>query len=95
MCLFECVYVCLCTYLHVFLYSYTSVCVRVCVCVCVCVCACMRVCVCACMRAQAFADNIREELTRFPEEDRDDVVILFSAHSLPLKVPQLSVYEWE
>ncbi|KAL8603902.1 hypothetical protein ACOMHN_005122 [Nucella lapillus] len=35
---------------------------------------------------KAFADNIREELARFPEEDRDDVVILFSAHSLPMKV---------
>nr|KAG5691210.1 hypothetical protein BaRGS_019421 [Batillaria attramentaria] len=35
---------------------------------------------------KAFADSIRDELARFPEEDRDDVVILFSAHSLPLKV---------
>lgn len=29
---------------------------------------------------------IEEELEQFPETDRDDVVILFSAHSLPLKV---------
>ena len=35
---------------------------------------------------QAFAETIREELAKFPEEDRDDVVILFSAHSLPMKV---------
>ncbi|XP_071098941.1 ferrochelatase, mitochondrial-like [Haliotis cracherodii] len=35
---------------------------------------------------KAFAENIRDEIARFPEEDRDDIVILFSAHSLPLKV---------
>ncbi|XP_064596077.1 ferrochelatase, mitochondrial-like [Liolophura sinensis] len=35
---------------------------------------------------QAFAENIQAELEKFPEEDRDDVVILFSAHSLPLQV---------
>ncbi|XP_064388468.1 ferrochelatase, mitochondrial-like [Halichondria panicea] len=35
---------------------------------------------------QAFAQTIREEIRRFPEEDRDDVVVLFSAHSLPMKV---------
>lgn len=34
----------------------------------------------------AFVDVIQKELDRFPPEDRDDVVILFSAHSLPLKV---------
>lgn len=34
----------------------------------------------------AFAETIRDELAKFPEEDRDDVVILFSAHSLPMKV---------
>ncbi|KAK3095966.1 hypothetical protein FSP39_021399 [Pinctada imbricata] len=34
---------------------------------------------------KAFAENIREELERFPEEKRNDVIILFSAHSLPLK----------
>ena len=32
---------------------------------------------------------IQEELVKFPEEDRDDVVILFSAHSLPLTVSLL------
>ena len=31
---------------------------------------------------------IEEELGKFPEADRDDVVILFSAHSLPMKVAQ-------
>ena len=35
---------------------------------------------------QAFADVIRDELFKFPEEVRDDVIILFSAHSLPMKV---------
>lgn len=35
---------------------------------------------------RAFVENIKAELQRFPAEDRDDVVILFSAHSLPLKV---------
>ncbi|XP_064645736.1 ferrochelatase, mitochondrial-like isoform X2 [Lineus longissimus] len=35
---------------------------------------------------QAFAENILAEIGKFPEEDRDDVVILFSAHSLPMKV---------
>lgn len=34
---------------------------------------------------QAFAESIEEELQQYPESDRDDVVILFSAHSLPLK----------
>ena len=35
---------------------------------------------------QTFAANVKAELQKFPEDDRDDVVILFSAHSLPLKV---------
>ena len=35
---------------------------------------------------QAFSENIQAALERFPAEDRDKVVILFSAHSLPLKV---------
>ena len=35
---------------------------------------------------QTHAQHIREELAKFPEEDRDNVVILFSAHSLPLRV---------
>ncbi|RXG53113.1 Ferrochelatase, mitochondrial [Armadillidium vulgare] len=34
---------------------------------------------------QCFADNIRKELQKFPEEKRKEVTILFSAHSLPLK----------
>ena len=35
---------------------------------------------------QAFKNNILAELGKFPEEDQDDVVILFTAHSLPMKV---------
>lgn len=31
-------------------------------------------------------ENIREELKKFPSHVRDEVVILFSAHSLPMKV---------
>jgi ferrochelatase len=34
---------------------------------------------------QAFTEIIQDELKKFPEVDRDDVIILFSAHSLPLK----------
>ena len=32
---------------------------------------------------------MKAELEKFPEDVRDDVVILFSAHSLPLKVSLL------
>ena len=35
---------------------------------------------------QAFADNIRKELALFPAADRHDVVLMFSAHSLPMSV---------
>jgi len=35
---------------------------------------------------QAVADNIQEGLKQFPEEVRDEVAILFSAHSIPMKV---------
>ncbi|CAF1029856.1 unnamed protein product [Adineta steineri] len=35
---------------------------------------------------QAFVENIRNELNKFPAHVRNDVVILFSAHSLPMKV---------
>lgn len=35
--------------------------------------------------AKTFADNIRKELDKFPTEKRKDVILLFSAHSLPLK----------
>ncbi|XP_037573856.1 ferrochelatase, mitochondrial [Dermacentor silvarum] len=35
---------------------------------------------------QAYADIIKEELKKFPEEVRQQVVLLFSAHSLPMKV---------
>ncbi|XP_072272621.1 ferrochelatase, mitochondrial isoform X2 [Pyxicephalus adspersus] len=35
---------------------------------------------------QCFADHIQKELNMFPENKRGDVVILFSAHSLPMSV---------
>lgn len=35
---------------------------------------------------EAMTETVRQGLERFPEEERDDVVILFSAHSLPLSV---------
>ena len=35
---------------------------------------------------EAFAQNIEKELLKFPEDVRDDVVIMFSAHSLPMTV---------
>lgn len=35
---------------------------------------------------QTVAERVTEELVKFPEDIRDDVIILFSAHSLPLKV---------
>ncbi|VEN35368.1 unnamed protein product [Callosobruchus maculatus] len=35
--------------------------------------------------AKCFADNIRKELEKIPEKDRKDTIILFSAHSIPLK----------
>ncbi|XP_053888304.1 ferrochelatase, mitochondrial [Malaclemys terrapin pileata] len=35
---------------------------------------------------QCFADHIQKELDLFPPEKRKDVVILFSAHSLPMSV---------
>uniref|UniRef100_T1IVS6 Ferrochelatase n=1 Tax=Strigamia maritima TaxID=126957 RepID=T1IVS6_STRMM len=36
--------------------------------------------------AEAFARLIKDELAKFPKEVQNDVVILFSAHSLPMKV---------
>lgn len=35
---------------------------------------------------KTFAERIKHELAQFPSEKRDDVIILFSAHSLPLQV---------
>ncbi|XP_033929546.1 ferrochelatase, mitochondrial-like isoform X2 [Melopsittacus undulatus] len=35
---------------------------------------------------QCFSDHIQKELEQFPLDTRDDVVILFSAHSLPMAV---------
>ena len=44
----------------------------------------------ACPRArcvpQAVAQNIERALAKFPAENRSDVVLLFSAHSLPMSV---------
>lgn len=34
---------------------------------------------------KVFAERIKDELNKFPENIRNEVVILFSAHSLPLK----------
>jgi len=36
--------------------------------------------------AKAFAENIRRALQEYPEERRNDVVLLFSAHSLPIEI---------
>jgi ferrochelatase len=35
---------------------------------------------------RAMAKTVREGLEQFPEEERDDVLLLFSAHSLPLSI---------
>lgn len=35
---------------------------------------------------KAYAETIQDELKKFPEDAKDDVAILFSAHSLPIKV---------
>lgn len=35
---------------------------------------------------KTFAERIKQELAQFPSEKRNDVIILFSAHSLPLQV---------
>jgi ferrochelatase len=35
---------------------------------------------------QAMAKSVKEGLEQFPEEERDDVLLLFSAHSLPLSI---------
>ena len=35
---------------------------------------------------EAFAQNIEAKLAEYPEEKRDNVVLLFSAHSLPMSV---------
>ena len=35
---------------------------------------------------EAFAQLIKEQLVHYPEEKRDDVILLFSAHSLPMSV---------
>jgi len=40
---------------------------------------------CPCIR-QAVAQNIEKSLATYPESERDGVVILFSAHSLPMSV---------
>jgi protoporphyrin/coproporphyrin ferrochelatase len=35
---------------------------------------------------EAFAQNIEAQLNTYPEDKRDKVVLLFSAHSLPMSV---------
>lgn len=40
---------------------------------------------------EAFTQHILEELQEFPADVRQDVVILFSAHSLPLQVSRTDV----
>ena len=35
---------------------------------------------------EAFAQNIEKQLETYPEEVRRDVILLFSAHSLPMSV---------
>ena len=35
---------------------------------------------------EAFALNIKKELEKFPDDVQNDVVIMFSAHSLPMTV---------
>lgn len=35
---------------------------------------------------KTFATRIQDELKKFPEDKRKDVILLFSAHSIPLKV---------
>lgn len=45
--------------------------------------------------ARCFAENIKKELDQFPEEKQKDVFILFSAHSLPLKVSFPLVYVFD
>lgn len=41
---------------------------------------------CFCFPEQCFADHIQKELNLFPPDKRKEVVILFSAHSLPMSV---------
>lgn len=40
---------------------------------------------------KAIGSRISDEIKKFPESDRDDVIILFSAHSLPLKVMYFTI----
>ena len=35
---------------------------------------------------EAFADRVREAIAQFPEDERDDVHVVLSAHSLPVRV---------
>lgn len=44
-------------------------------------------CVCLCLSIpQAIAQNIEKSLLTYPEAERSSVVLLFSAHSLPMSV---------
>ena len=35
---------------------------------------------------QAFSQHVESEIAKFPADVQDDIVILFSAHSLPMSV---------
>ena len=41
--------------------------------------------------AKTIAERIRNELKEFPDNIKKDVLILFSAHSLPLKVRKIQL----
>lgn len=43
---------------------------------------------------KTISSRISDEIKKFPESDRDGVVVLFSAHSLPLKVVYLSLMKF-
>lgn len=41
---------------------------------------------------KTIVERIKEELANFSSKERDNVIILFSAHSLPLQVAMLCQY---
>lgn len=43
---------------------------------------------------EAFARNIEAQLATYPRENRKDVVLLFSAHSLPMSVVNRGMYKF-
>lgn len=44
--------------------------------------------------AKAVAQNIQAKLAEYPEERRKDVVLVFSAHSLPMSVVNRGSFSW-